>query len=81
MKPFRLIHGSSNNISKFEDEVAKAIEEGYEFSSDMISKLVENSHTKNEVLFFQPMTIEENLEFENEDLDYTENDHDEDVDL
>jgi hypothetical protein len=79
MKPFKLIQGSSHNISKFEDEVAQAIEEGYEFSSDMISKLVENSHNKSEVLFFQPMTIEEHLEFENEDLDY--NDNDEDVDL
>ncbi len=73
MKPFKLIQGSSSNISKFEDEVAQAIEDGYEFSSDMISKLVEHSN-KPEVLFFQPMTIEEHLEFENEDLDYTDND-------
>lgn len=73
MKPFKLIQGSSNNISKFEDEVAQAIEDGYEFSSEMISKLVENSN-QSEVLFFQPMTIEEHLEFENEDLDYADND-------
>lgn len=78
MKPFKLIQGSSNNISKFEEEVAQAIEDGYEFSSEMISKLVENAN-KSEVLFFQPMTIEEHLEFENEDLDYA--DQDEEIEL
>lgn len=79
MKPFKLIQGSSNNISKFEEEIAQAIEDGYEFSSDMISKLVGNSN-KTEILFFQPMTIEEHLEFENEDLDYNDNDEEE-IDL
>ncbi len=74
MKPFKLIQGSSNNISKFEDEVAQAIEDGYEFSSEMISKLIENQNKSIEVWFFQPMTIEEHLEFENEDLDYPDND-------
>jgi hypothetical protein len=72
MKPFKIIQGNSNNINKFEEEIAKAIEDGYEFSNDMISTVINNSG-KTEILFFQPMTIEEHLDFENEDLDYSEN--------
>ncbi len=74
MKPFKIIQGSSNNINKFEDEVSQAIEDGYEFSSDLISKLIETSNNPPEILFFQAMTIEENLDFDNEDLDYNETD-------
>ena len=66
------------SINKFEEEVAQAIEDGYEFSSDMMSTKIDNAG-KVEILFFQPMTIEEHLDFENEELDYNEND--EDVDL
>lgn len=74
MKPFKIIQGSSNNINKFEDEVSQAIEDGYEFSSDLISKLIETPNNPPEILFFQAMTIEENLDFDNEDLDYNETD-------
>ena len=77
MKPFKLIQGSSNNISKFEDEVAQAIEDGYEFSSEMISKLIENQNKSIEVWFFQPMTIEEHLDFDDDNLDYSHNDEEE----
>ena len=74
MKPFKIIQGTSKNISKFEDEVSQAIEDGYEFSSDLISKLIENPNNPPEILFFQAMTVEENLDFDNEDLDYNETD-------
>lgn len=73
MKPFKIIQGNSNNISKFEEEISQAIEDGYEFSSDLISHLITTNNTP-EIWFYQPMSIEEHLEFENEDLDYNDND-------
>lgn len=74
MKPFKIIQGTSNNMSKFEDEVSQAIEDGYEFSSDLISKLIEKPNNPPEIWFFQAMTIEENLDFEDDDLTYNEHD-------
>ena len=73
MKPFKLIQGSSHNISKFEEDVAQAIEDGYEISGEMVSEVIEKSNMP-EILFFQPMVFtEEHLDFEDEDLDYSSN--------
>ena len=77
MKPFKLIQGNNNNINKFEDEIAQAMENGYEFSSEMIVKVIENSNKPIEVLFFQPMTIEEHLDFDDDNLDYSHNEEEE----
>lgn len=77
MKPFKLIQGNSNNISKFEDDIAQAIEDGYELGGEIISKVIENPNKSVEILFFQPMTIEEHLDFDDEDLDYPDNDEEE----
>lgn len=76
MKSFKIIQGTSNNITKFEDEISKAMEDGYEFSNDLISKVINpSSNGAPEVLFFQPMTLEEKLDLDNdEDLDYHEHD-------
>ena len=77
MNQFKLIQGSNNNINKFENEVSEAMENGYECSSEMIVKIIENTNKPSEVLFFQPMTIEEHLDFEDDELDYTEEHDDE----
>ena len=78
MKPFKLIQGNNNNINKFEDDIAQAMENGYEFSSEMIVKIVENPNKSIEVLFFQPMTIEEHLDFDDDSLeDYSHNEEEE----
>lgn len=69
MKPFKLILGNSNNVTKFEDEVARAMENGYELSGEMIIKVIENQNKSLEILFFQPMTIEEHLDFEDDDFE------------
>ena len=78
MKPFKLIQGNNNNINKFEDEIAQAMENGYEFSSEMIVKIVEHSNKSIDILFFQPMTIEEHLDFDDDNLDYAHNEEEDD---
>jgi hypothetical protein len=72
MKPFKLIQGNNTNINKFEDEVAKAIEDGYEFNGEMIVKTISHANKPTEVLFFQPMTMEEHLDFEDDFEDHDE---------
>lgn len=73
MRPFKLIQGTNNNINEFEDEIAQAIESGYELSGELIVKIIENNNNPAEVLFFQPMVMEEHLDFGDED-DFAEED-------
>ncbi len=80
MKPFKLILGNSNNVTKFEDEVARAMENGYELSGEMIIKVIENQNKPLEILFFQPMTIEEHLDFEDDDFE-EDDDNEEESDI
>lgn len=77
MKPFKLILGNSNNVTKFEDEIARAMENGYELSGEMIIKIIENQNKPLEILFFQPMTIEEQLDFEDDDFEEEDDDDNE----
>lgn len=67
MKPFKLIQGTNNNITAFEDEIAEAITNGYELSGELIVKIIENNNNPDKVLFFQPMVMEEHLDFEDDD--------------
>ena len=67
MKPFKLIQGTNNNITAFEDEIAAAITNGYELSGELIVKIIENNNNPDKVLFFQPMVMEEHLDFEDDD--------------
>lgn len=76
MKPFKLIQGTNNNITAFEDEIAEAITNGYELSGELIVKIIENNNNSDKVLFFQPMVIEEHLDFEDDD-DFEEDDDEE----
>jgi hypothetical protein len=61
MKPYKLIHGDNDNITTFETAVIAALEEGYEFASRLITKVVTNANGNNKVLFFQPMVFDESL--------------------
>lgn len=81
MKPFKLILGNSNNVTKFEDEIARAMENGYELSGEMIIKIIENQNKPLEILFFQPMTIEEHLDFEDDDFEEEDDDNEEESDI
>ena len=81
MKPFKLILGNSNNVTKFEDEVARAMENGYELSGEMIIKVIENQNKPLEILFFQPMTIEEHLDFDDDDFEEEDDDNEEESDI
>lgn len=67
MKPFKLIQGTNNNITAFEDKIAEAITDGYELSGELIVKIIENNNNPDKVLFFQPMVMEEHLDFEDDD--------------
>jgi hypothetical protein len=69
MKSFRVIQGSNKDLNTFENDVSQAIEDGYEFAGELIVKTLPNNH-KDEVLLLQPMSIEDHLEFESDDLDY-----------
>lgn len=67
MKPFKLIQGTNNNITKFEDEIAEAITNGYELSGELIVKIIESNNNPAQALFFQSMVMEEHLDFEDDD--------------
>ncbi|MDB6096007.1 MAG: hypothetical protein JWM09_285 [Francisellaceae bacterium] len=65
MKPYVLIQGSNKNVEQFETKISEAIEAGYIFAGELITQCVASS---NEVLFFQPLILDEDeLEFEDED--------------
>lgn len=76
MKPYKIIHGSSENVAAFEDEVSSALEEGYELANRLIIKTVSDSKGLNKALFFQPMVYEEILDelFDDEDDEDEDND-------
>ena len=67
MNPYRLIHGTADDITSFENEICAALAEGFEFANRLITKVVENSNGQHKVLFFQPMVFVEALEFNYED--------------
>jgi hypothetical protein len=70
MKPYILIQGTSTNITDFEDKIASALEEGYEFSCDLITKVIDSA--KKELVLLQPMILEEELEFDSEEFEELE---------
>ncbi len=72
MKPYILIVGSSNNIEEFEEKVSAALEEGYDFSSDLMTKVVNSPSGEQELALLQPMIIEEEFEFDSEDIERLE---------
>lgn len=70
MKPYILIQGSSSSINEFEDKISSALEEGYEFNGELVTKVLDAA--KKELIFLQPMIFEEELEFESEEFEELE---------
>lgn len=68
MKPYILINGNTKDVQSFEEKISNAIEQGYEFSGDLIVKKTNDS----DFMLFQPMIMEEELEFDEEDLEELE---------
>jgi hypothetical protein len=62
MKPFIIIKGSDQNLEDFEDNIADAIEQGYEVSSDLITHT-----TNNKLTLLQPMVLESTDDEEGEE--------------
>jgi hypothetical protein len=78
MKPYKIIHGSNENINAFEDEVSTSLEEGYEFASRLLTKVVTDAKGISKVLFFQPMVFEEILDAMYDETDDDVNDEEDD---
>lgn len=79
MSPYKLIKGSDKNMAAFEEQIAKAMEEGYDLANDLVTQLKTNANGEIEVLFFQAMINDEELEYEDEDEE-DEDEEDEEVD-
>ncbi len=67
MKPCILIKGSDKNIEEFENQIAFALEQGYEISGDLISHVVRNNNDDSIVLL-QPMFLADENFNENENF-------------
>ena len=77
MQSYKLIQGNNTNVKGFEEQVSNAINEGYEFCSDLITQGVTKSNGSVEVLFFQPMALEDKIYFEDEEEEEVDDDEDE----
>lgn len=67
MSPYKLIRGSDKNITAFEEQISKALEEGYDLANDLVVQLKVSANGEAESLFFQSMICEEALESEEDD--------------
>lgn len=67
MLPFKLIAGSDKNIAAFEDQISKALLEGYDLASNLVVKLKTNANGETEALLFQSMLCDEMLDSEDDD--------------
>lgn len=72
MRPYILVKGSSNKIEDFEEKISAALEEGYDFSSELICKTINLASGEQELMFIQPMTLEEEFEFDSDDIERLE---------
>ncbi len=63
MSPYKLITGSNKNIAEFEEQISKALQEGYDLANDLVV------HPKNEteVLLFQALICDDALDTDEED--------------
>lgn len=67
MKPCILIRGTDRNIDDFENQIAFALEQGYEISGDLISHVVHDKESEHVVLL-QPMFLTDENFNENENF-------------
>ncbi len=67
MKPCILIKGTDKNIEDFENQIAFALEQGYEISGDLISHVIRDKELEYVVLL-QPMFLADENFNENENF-------------
>mgnify|MGYP007043500062 CR=1 FL=1 len=67
MKPCILIKGTDKSIDDFENQIAFALEQGYEISGDLISHVVKAKDLEHIVLL-QPMFLSDENFSENENF-------------
>lgn len=69
MSPYKLIKGSDKNMSAFEEQISKAMLDGYDLANDLVTQIRTTSSGETEVLLFQAMINEDELEYEDDDED------------
>lgn len=67
MKPCILIKGSDKNIEEFENQIAYALEQGYEISGDLISHVI-RINNDDSIILLQPMFLADENFNENENF-------------
>lgn len=78
MSPYKLIKGSDKNIAAFEEEIAKALVEGFDLANDLVVQLKTNANGETETILYQSMICDDALELdEDDDEDYDEEEVDE----
>lgn len=72
-KPYQIICGSSKDIAKFEEQVSTAVQAGYELVDDLITQPITKADGQVEILFYQPVLLEYELDLlEEGDEEYEE---------
>lgn len=79
MSPYKLIKGSDKNIADFEQQIAKALNEGYDLANDLVVQLKTTPNGDTETVLFQSLICEDALEYEDEEEDEEYEDEDEEV--
>lgn len=69
MSPYKLIKGSDKNISTFEEEISKALADGYDLANDLVVQLKTNANGETETLLFQSLICDEAFDADDEDYD------------
>lgn len=69
MSPYKLIKGSDKNIAAFEEQISKALEEGYDLANDLVAKIKTLPNGETETLLFQSLICDEALELDEDEED------------
>lgn len=70
MSPYKLIKGSDKNITAFEEQIAKALQEGYDLANDLVVQLITNANGETESVLFQSMICDEALDIDDDEEEY-----------
>ena len=78
MAPYKLITGTDQNISAFEEQISQALLEGYDLANDLVVQLKTLANGETETILFQSLICDEALDIEDdEDEDYEDEEVDE----
>lgn len=69
MSPYKLIKGSDKNIAAFEEQITKALLEGFDLANDLVVQLKTAANGETETLLFQAMICDELLDLDDDDED------------